>query len=190
MWRKSGKYNLNTALKLKKMNQEPRLYFNPLIFFLARYIILLGVAILKHLGWAPAHLVCTNHRAVLHALSLLREDVHVSEDSEASPALLVPPGASGEERCGEREGQKESQLPPSAPCCLRSSSTNAQPSHTAELLQLLPASSEVFLPGFVLGFHSQRLAAECSRCWQAALHTVSHHTPLAAPSGAADYISG
>lgn len=65
MWRKSGKYNPNTALQVKKMNPGPRLYFNPLIFFLANYTIVLGFAILKHLGWAV--LVCTSHRAVLHA---------------------------------------------------------------------------------------------------------------------------
>lgn len=67
MWRKTKKYNLNVALKVKKWDsnhKEPNLYFNILIFFLANCIILLGPAIFKHL--VSAVLICTSHKATTH----------------------------------------------------------------------------------------------------------------------------
>lgn len=118
MWRKSKKYNLNVALKVKKWDsnhKEPNLYFNLLIFFLANCIILLGPAIFKHL--VSAVLICTSHKATLPLISLLRALLRgqllrrCSCESRkwGNPvhmqllALLATLGAPAVERCGKKD---------------------------------------------------------------------------------------
>lgn len=114
-------------------------------------------------------LICTSHKAMLLLIPLLwallrgqllrrcsRQSGKRGNPVHMQPlALLTPLGAPGEERCGKKDGTEGVLVPgfisPAATGMVPWSSTEALPFHSAKVLWFLPVSSEMFLPGFLLG---------------------------------------